>query len=264
MKRAMRNKRREIIEDKIKPSAKEKFFKGLEDIETMQQQIIPRFEAANSNQKLALAMLREGRNVVFLTGSSGTGKSMIAAYHASCLLKQKVIDKIYLIRPAVAVGKSIGLIPGSISEKLAPYFSQTVAHLEKFMGKGFLSYCLETEKIEMKPSEYLRGMSFQRCFVLAEESQNFTAEEFEMVLTRMGEDSCIVFTADEKQHDLRGVSGLTTTLSMIETILENTPEYMLDSDLDEFDRNIGIIRFTPEDVVRSGLTRAFVKMYYNN
>ena len=226
--------------------------------------VAPKFVPANNNQKIALGMMREGRSVIFLAGSAGVGKSMLAAYYAAEQLRLKKVEKVYLIRPAVAVGKSIGLLPGEISDKLRPYFAQTLAHLEKFMGKGFLKYCLEKQVVEMKPSEFLRGMSFERCICIAEESQNYTKDEFECVLTRLGEGACLILTGDEKQHDLRGASGLHQTLEMLERIVEEQPHYLLDEDLDEMDSKIGVVRFTPDDVVRSGLTRAFVKMYYNN
>lgn len=225
---------------------------------------IPMLEPKNANQRTAIRLLQDGVPVVFLTGSAGTGKSMLAAWRASILLKTKRAEKVFLVRPAVSVGKSIGLLPGEIKDKLAPYFAQTVSHLEKFLGKGFLNYCLEKETIEMKPVEYLRGMSFENCVVIAEEVQNFTSEEMEMMLTRLGENCTIIFTGDTKQHDLKGTSGLEQTLNLLSRVLQGHPSYMAPEDMDELDDGIGVVRFTPEDVVRSGLTRAFVKLYFHN
>jgi phosphate starvation-inducible PhoH-like protein len=235
-----------------------------EDETYERQQPVPKLEPKTQNQKTALAHLNLNTPIVFLTGSAGTGKSMLAAYRAACLLKQKKIDKVYLVRPAVCVGKSVGMLPGDIKEKLAPYFAQTMAHLSKFLGAGFLRYCVEKEQIEMKPVEYLRGMSFENCLVIAEEVQNFTAEEMEMMLTRLGENCTIIFTGDQKQHDLRGESGLEQTITLLKRIAATAPVYMSHEDMDELDAGVAIVQFKPEDVVRSGLTRAFVKMYYNN
>lgn len=223
-----------------------------------------KLEPKNNNQRTALRLLDEGLPVVFLTGSAGTGKSMLAAYRAANLLRSETIKKLYLVRPAVSVGKSVGLLPGDIKEKLAPYFAQTMAHLGKFLGVDYVNGCLERGAIEMKPVEYLRGMSFENCMVIAEEVQNFTKEEMEMMLTRLGENCTIVFTGDTKQHDLKGESGLDQTINLLNKILQGHPEYMTHEDMDELDAGIGIVKFTPEDVVRSGLTRAFVKLYYHN
>lgn len=223
---------------------------------------VQKFEPKNQRQKTALSYLVSGKPVVFLTGSAGTGKSMLATHRAATLLTSKKINKVYLVRPAVSVGKSIGLLPGEIKEKLAPYFAQTVVHLRKFLG-SHLDYCLEKDVIEMKPVEYLRGMSFEDCVVICEEVQNFTSEEMEMVLTRLGENCTIIFTGDTKQHDLKGSSGLDLTISLINKTLQTHPEYMAHEDMDRLDDDIGVVQFLPEDVVRSGLTRAFVKMYYH-
>lgn len=263
-KQAVRHRRTKVELDVVKPQAKEKFIKEALEIEQQQQSAVPRLEAKNANQKLALAMMREGRSVIFLAGSAGVGKSLLAAYHAATQLKAKKIEKIYLVRPAVSVGKSIGLLPGTIQEKMQPFMAQTLTHLAKFMGNGFLKYCLEHETVQMQPAEYLRGMSLENCVCIVEESQNFTKEEFEMTLTRVGEGASIIFTGDYKQHDLKGRSGLEETLELFGKMMEEEPEYLLDEDLSEMSRNIGIVRFTPDDVVRSGLTRALVKVYYHN
>lgn len=263
-KQAVRNRRQKVELDLVKPCTKEKFIKAALEIETQEMAPVPRLEAKNANQKLAMAMLREGRKVIFLAGSSGTGKSLIAAHYAATQLKAKKADQVFLIRPAITTGKSLGSLPGDEKMKLAPYFVQTLTHLAKFMGAGYLKYCVEKDIVQTQSSEYLRGRSFENCIVVCEEGQNYTADEFEMVLTRLGEGCTMIFTGDFKQHDLRGVSGLETTIDLLMRMENEQPEYLTEEDLDEMTENIGIVRFTPDDVVRSGLTKAFVKMYYNN
>ena len=260
---ARRNTRKTKEEAGGRPQTKEKFLEVAKSEETFHQKPLPRFEAANINQKKAVSMLREGRSVVVLRGSAGTGKSMIAAWYAASQMKEKKVDKIWLLRPAVPTGNSIGLLKGTEEEKLMPYFIQTLTHLENFMGSGFLHYCLEKKKVEMKAVEYLRGYSFENCIVIIEESQNFTREDMEMVLTRLGKNAVLILTGDEKQHDLKGVSGLEQTVQLINQTLLDEPEYMSDEDLDEIESKFGVVTFTPDDVMRSGLTRALVKMYYN-
>lgn len=225
---------------------------------------VPTLTARNTRQKEALGYLNSGRPIVLLTGSAGTGKSMLASYRAATQLKAKAADKIILMRPAVATGESIGLLPGEIEEKMAPYFRQTLAHLTKFLGEGQMRYALEKKQIEMFPVEYARGNSFENCIVIAEEAQNFTAAEFEMMFTRLGENCQMIFTGDTKQHDLKGESGLKTTLKLLRKMLDTQPDYLDDDDCDALYDGIGVVQFEPEDVVRSGLTKAFVKMYYNN
>lgn len=226
-------------------------------------QTIQALVAKTQNQKTALGYLNKGTPAVFLTGSAGTGKSLLAAHRAATQINAKKIKKVFLVRPAVSVGKSVGMLPGEIEEKLGPYFAQTIEHLRKFLGPH-LQYLLEKKDIEMKPVEYLRGMSFENCIVIAEEVQNFTSDEMEMMLTRIGDNCQIIFTGDTKQHDLKGESGLDVTVKLLDRILQTHPEYMTREDMDLLDDGIGVVRFTPEDVVRSGLTRAFVKLFYHN
>ena len=263
MKRAVRTRKTKIAEEVAKPTPKERFMKGEEDIERMRQQAVTKFVPATENQKKAVALLRSGVKVLFLLGSAGTGKSMLAAWWAATLKKDKKADKIYLVRPAVVTGKSAGLLPGTEYEKLEPYFIQTLTHLETFMGKGFTHYCVEHGEIELKSGEYLRGRSFEDCVVLVEEAQNFTMSDLEMVLTRLGKNCTLILTGDQKQNDLRGSSGLLDTLTLINKMVDDEPEYLSDEDLDVMSGGVGGVVFTPADCVRDGLTRAFVKMYYN-
>lgn len=247
------------VQQEEKPQVKEKFVDDLVPLPTNNLHIEPRGE----NQKRALSALKNGKQINYLVGVAGTGKSLLAAYHASNLIRAKKIDKVYLVRPAVSCGKSNGLIPGDLHSKLLPWFLQTIAHFESFLGKGFTKYCLDKKIIELCAAEYMRGMSFQNCVVITEESQNFSEDEFEMMLTRIGENCQMIFTGDQSQHDMRGTSGLVTTLSMLEEVRRNTPPKYLDSnDIYEFVNNISIVKFTFEDVQRSPMVKALTKLYY--
>lgn len=229
-----------------------------------QQQRATKLEPANPRQKQLLAFLREGRQVVFAQGSAGTGKSFVAAYFAAEQLRAKKIEKIFLVRANVSTGKSLGMLPGTLEEKLLPFFKQTLSHLATFMGQGFLTYCMEKNVVEMLSIEHMRGMSIEDSFVIIEEAQNLTGEDLEMILSRIGNGSQFVLTGDQKQNDLKGNSGLVRTVELIERMLSEMPDYLADEDLYCLEQNIGIVRFTPDDVVRSGLCRAFVKMYHHN
>lgn len=251
-------RRKEKIVRGVKPPVKEKFVIS----EATAPEKVPKFVPATENQKLAVSLLRKGVKILFAVGSAGAGKSMIAAWWAATQYKAKVIDKIYLVRPAVATGKSVGLLPGTEAEKLAPYFAQTFIHLEKFMGKGALEHAVAAGNIEMKSGEYMRGRSFEDAIVICEEVQNFTDSDLEMLLTRLGRNCTYLLTGDQKQNDLRGMSGLMSTITLINQTIDNAPKGLSDEDLDALEDMIGVVQFTPEDCVRDGLTRAFVKMYY--
>jgi phosphate starvation-inducible protein PhoH len=84
------------------------------------------------------------------------------------------------------------------------------------------------------------------------------------MLSRIGQGSQVIFTGDEKQNDLKGSSGLRKTISLLDRMIETKPRYLTAEDLEELNKNIEIIEFTPEDVVRSGLCKAIVNIYNNN
>lgn len=261
MRKATRSKK---INDGKKPFVRGKFLETpVAPTDGSVQQNTPKLEPSNANQKQLLSYLREGRKVVIAQGSAGTGKSYVAAFHASTLMRQKKIDKIVLVRANVSVGKSLGMLPGTLEEKLMPFFTQTIAHLETFMGKGFVKYCLDKKTISLQSVEHFRGHSVENAFVIIEEAQGLTADEFEMILTRIGDGTQMIFTGDQRQSDLKGVHGLSSTIALIDKILDDEPDYMSEDELDELHNGVGIVTFLPDDVVRSGICKSFVKMYYH-
>lgn len=262
-KQAVRNRRTKVELDLVKPQTKEKFLKDAVEIESQQQSAVPRFTAATPNQKRQLQYLQEGRSAVWAIGAPGSGKSMVAAYHAACLLKQKKIEKIMLIRPVVYVGNSIGMLAGSAEEKLSVWFKQTVTHLEKFLGKGFTQYCLDKGIIEYQAVEHLRGHSFEDVYVICEESQGLTFQEYEMLLTRIGKGGQVCFTGDERQSAARDNSGLTKLMKMLDDVKETEPSYLDTEDLHVIHNDLGIVRYTLDDIQRSGVVKALSKVYYH-
>ncbi len=242
----------------IKPHIKEKFIDDIVPKPSSGLKIEPR----GANQIRMLGALRAGKQVVYGIGVAGSGKSLLAAYYAAELLRAKRINKIFLIRPNVHCGKSVGMLKGSLSEKLTPFFLQTIAHLEKFLGKGYTNYCMEKEVIEMCAVEYCRGTSFEDCFVICEEAQGFTVDDFEMMLTRIGKNAQMCFTGDERQVDLKDTTGLSKTIEMFERVKKERPDYLDTDDMNEFITNLSITRFTFDDVQRSPMVKALTKLYY--
>lgn len=241
-------------------TVKEKF---MESRTPAQQSKGLEFKPRTENQKRLLRYMREGRQLVWAIGVMGSGKSMCAAYYASEMLKSRKIDKVFLLRPNVSCGKSHGSVPGTLTEKLTVLFGQTLTHFEKFLGKGFLEYCLANETIELLSIEYLRGYSFENCVVILEECQGLTEEQYEMVLTRVGTGAQLINTGDERQASVAENSGLRKTINMLEKAIKDEPEYLDDKDLDEIYNNVGVVEFTFEDVQRSDIVKALAKLYYH-
>ena len=262
-KKRVRNTRKAKQEHGVPKNVKDKFL----PVEGEAPYVAPisgmQFSPIGANQKKAMQYMREGRQVVALTGVAGSGKSLLAAFHASELLKNKKIDKIYLTRAIVPCGKSNGSLPGTIKDKSLMWVAQTIRHIEKFLGVGFTKYCLDKDIIEIVAIESMRGRSFEDCVVILEEAQALTEDELEMILTRIGKGSQLVFTGDSNQTDNRN-SGLASTIALFDKVRKEHPEYLDQSDIEEITNNIGIVKFTFDDIQRSGLVRAFTKMYYYN
>lgn len=263
-KREVKTRRMKAQEGFVKPTPKEKFMQSVLEVDALRTANVPKYVPVTEPLKQGVAFLRQGVRVLALLGSAGTGKSMLAAWWASGLMREKKIGKIILVRPNVPTGRSAGSLPGTEFEKLEPFFVQTLEHLSTFMGAGYMHHCLDHDEIQLKSGEYLRGRSFENVCVIVEEAQNFDASDLEMVLTRLGKNCTIILTGDTKQNDLKGKSGLQGTMDLINKTIDAAPDYLNDEDLDNLENLIGYVEFFPEHCVRDGLTRAFVKMYYNN
>jgi phosphate starvation-inducible protein PhoH and related proteins len=203
----------------------------------------------NDNQ----AKLMEGlkyNSLVVTTGSSGTGKTFIACAHAAKKLHYKDIEKIVLIRAYQPLaGRSIGFLPGTLEEKLIPYYQQMLDYLEDFLGKGSLEIALKNKTIEICSLETIRGRSWENAIVLADECQNMYVQEVQALTTRIGENTQLIMCGDNSgiQTDaIKGTDGL--------TYLEKLCERYDISDS-------SFTKFTSEDIVRSGIVKEFVLAY---
>lgn len=196
----------------------------------------------NENQDDYIKAL-ERSNQVVVTGSSGTGKTYVAATYAAQMLQSGLIDKIVLTRPNVSVGRDLGYFPGTLLEKITPWAQPVLEVLFKHLGKVEVATYIKEGVIEIAPLSTMRGRSFEKCFILLDEAQNATPAEMKMFLTRIGEDCKLVVNGDIQQNDLRGSnSGLDQIVDMIE-------KYHLD---------IPIIEFTVNDIVRSKVCKEWI------
>lgn len=198
-------------------------------------------QAFNTNQKLYLKALKEATQII-VTGYSGTGKTYMAATHAANLYLAKVIDKIVITRPNVPVGRDLGYLPGDLNEKFAPWAAPVLDVLKKQLGDGVVEIAIKRGNIEMAPLSTMRGRSFERCFVIVDESQNLTVAEMKMFLTRIGEDTQVVINGDIRQSDLEETSGLSKIIHLVK-------KYNLD---------IPVIEFGIDDIVRSDICKQWI------
>lgn len=189
----------------------------------------------------------ENNPVSVVIGPAGVGKTFVAASLAAQYLYRREVDEIILTRANVTVGESIGMLPGTVEEKMAPLLAPILQALERQMGKQDYEYCLAKGKIKMLPFEYVRGRSFN-AFVIVDEAQNLTPKDVQALCTRY-ETGRVMLLGDPFQHDLVNVEPGINWLK----------EFVFRSGLD-----IPIIECGISDVVRSGFVRKFLEALYRD
>jgi phosphate starvation-inducible PhoH-like protein len=141
-------------------------------------------------------------DLVFCTGPAGTGKTYLAVAMAVQALKQEIIRKIVLVRPAVEAGESLGFLPGDLQAKINPYLRPLLDALREMMDYDQIKRYTEQDLIEMIPLAYMRGRTLNEAFVILDEAQNTTVSQMKMFLTRMGLGTKMVVSGDTTQVDL--------------------------------------------------------------
>ena len=208
-------------------------------------------KSITDNQKLVFDSWKEGKNQ-FLFGAAGTGKTFISLYLAlqSVMNLKKPYDKVVLVRSLIPT-REIGFLPGDEEDKAAlyqvPYRNMVQFMFEmqneqefnnlydKLKGQGTL-YFLSTS--------FLRGLTFDNAVIIVDECQNMNFHELDTIITRVGQDSKIIFCGDFDQTDLvkqNERNGLHDFLRILE-------------EMEEFH----CLEFTIGDIVRSGFVRNYL------
>ena len=175
--------------------------------------------ARTPNQK-KMVQAADKNDIVFAIGPAGTGKTYTAVALAVRALKNKLVKKIILTRPAVEAGESLGFLPGDLKEKLDPYMQPLYDALREMIPFEKLKEYMETGVIEIAPLAFMRGRTLDKAFVILDEAQNTTIMQMKMFLTRMGMTAKFVITGDMSQVDLprKQRSGLTYATRILRDI----------------------------------------------
>ena len=167
--------------------------------------ILPR----NRNQETyVLKLLDDTKDIVFGIGPAGTGKTLLAVQVAVKQFLEGKIDKIIVTRPAVSVDEDLGFLPGTLEQKMAPWTRPIFDVLREYFQAKEIEGMIEEGIIEIAPLAYMRGRTFKRSFILADEMQNATPNQMKMLLTRLGEESQMAVTGDLAQADRKADNGL--------------------------------------------------------
>jgi len=185
-------------------------------------------------------------DVVFSIGPAGTGKTFLAVAWAVHCLREKLVDRIVLVRPAVEAGESLGFLPGDLQEKVDPYLRPLYDALRVMISYEKLQRFLQLGVIEVAPLAYMRGRTLSHAFVILDEAQNTTLLQMKMFLTRLGPDSRAVITGDVTQIDLN--TPRDSGLIRIQEILSGV-------------QGIRFVFLSDRDVVRHRLVRDIIQAF---
>jgi phosphate starvation-inducible PhoH-like protein len=201
--------------------------------------------ARTTNQK-KMVTAADKNDIVFAIGPAGTGKTYTAVALAVRALKNKVVKKIILTRPAVEAGENLGFLPGDLKEKIDPYLRPLYDALDDMIPAEKLGYYMTTRTIEIAPLAYMRGRTLDNAFIILDEAQNTNDLQLKMFLTRIGANAKAIITGDPTQIDLP--RNMRSGLEKASRILQNI-------------EGISHIALSEEDVVRHKLVKSIIKAY---
>ena len=185
-------------------------------------------------------------DLVFCIGPAGTGKTYLAVAMAVAALKQGRIKRIILARPAVEAGEKLGFLPGDMQAKVNPYLRPLFDALHDMMEFDQVKRLMVNDVIEVVPLAFMRGRTLNDSVVILDESQNTTASQMLMFLTRLGHNSKMIVTGDISQIDLPPdqPSGMIDAWHRLRSI-----------------KGVAFVELTAQDIVRHRLVHAVVKAY---
>ena len=208
-------------------------------------------EPITDNQKKLFDSYAEGKHLVAY-GTAGTGKTFISLYNAlaDVLDESTPYERIYLVRSLVST-REIGFLPGDHEDK-ADIYQIPYKNMVKFMFQMPSDADFEMlygnlkaqESIKFWSTSFIRGTTLDNAIVIVDEFQNLNFHELDSIITRVGENSRIIFCGDASQSDLVKTNDRNGIHDFL-NILRKMPSF-------------DIIEFGIDDIVRSGLVKEYI------
>jgi len=213
----------------------------------------PKYLPKSENQKKYVECLKKSdMKIVIGVGAAGTGKTLFACCEAVSQLKIGAVQKIIMTRPVVPVEEEIGFLPGSLVHKMDPWTRPIFDILLEFYSQKDIDSMVHGGVIEISPLGFMRGRTFKRAFIIADEMQNSSPNQMLMLATRIGDDSKMVITGDLKQSDRGHDNGLADLLGKIKAAGAVSSN---------FTRGIGYVEFGGGDIQRSPIVSDVLRIY---
>jgi phosphate starvation-inducible PhoH-like protein len=208
------------------------------------------------NQKKYVDCLKNDKiSIVAGIGPAGCGKTLFACHSGVSSLMTGQYDKLVITRPLVSADEDLGFLPGTMSQKMDPWVRPIFDALEEFYSASQVRDMMQSGVIEISPLSYMRGRTFKRSFIIADEMQNSTPNQMLMMLTRIGEGSKLAVTGDLMQSDLKH-----GTLNGLADFVKRFKMYSGCS----FDGPIRMIEMDAADVLRSEAVAKILDIYNGN
>ena len=208
-------------------------------------------EPITDNQKRFFDEWDAGK-MIYAYGVAGTGKTFIALYKAlrDVLGETTPYEKIYIVRSLVAT-REIGFLPGDHEDKSSLYqipYKKMVQSMFEMPDDNSYEMLYDNlkaqETISFWSTSFIRGTTLDNAIIIIDECQNLNFHELDSIITRVGQDSKIVFCGDAAQTDLLKVNERTGIMDF-QRIIQNMDEFSL-------------IEFGIDDIVRSGLVKSYL------
>lgn len=242
-----------------KKSTDQDFRYNADDLDTFgtrrkQRDISPLYKPKTINQELYFkCLMNPNYPIVLGIGPAGCGKTLFACVTAIQELRRGTIQKIVLTRPTVAVEEEeLGFLPGNLRHKMDPWTRPIFDIFLEYFQQKDLDTMLYSGVIEICPLAYMRGRTFKRTFIIADEMQNSTPNQMLMLTTRIGDHSKMVITGDLNQSDRSMNNGL---LDLMQKIVG----YPMDTDQSPL--GIQLVEMDTADILRSPIVSQILRLY---
>ena len=208
-------------------------------------------EALTTNQQKLFDAYAENKHLVAY-GCAGTGKTFITLYNAlrDVLDQETPYEKIYIVRSLVAT-REIGFLPGDHEDKSTLYqipYKAMVKYMFEMPTQADFEMLYGNLKaqdtIDFWSTSFIRGTTFDKSVIIVDEFQNLNYHELDSIMTRVGENSKIMFCGDATQSDLVKQNERNGIMDFMR-VLRIMP-------------SVSIIEFGVEDIVRSGLVKEYI------
>lgn len=218
--------------------------------------LAPEYKPKTENQrKYVDALQNKDIGLLVALGPAGCGKTLFACAEAIQNLKRGEIQKIILTRPMVSVeNEEIGFLPGNLVSKMDPWTRPMFDIFSEYYSQNDIHNMIQAGTIEVCPLAYMRGRTFHRSFILADEMQNSSPMQTLMLTTRIGQHSKMVLMGDLQQSD--------TNRNNNNGLFDFLQKYNLQKSNQT--AGIHVVELQGEDVLRSPIVTQVLKIYETN